>query len=374
MRNVLEAFAELPDPRREPPNKLHKLIDIVVIALCATLANCETWEGMADYGIGKEAFLRRFFELPHGIPSHDTFNRVFSRLAPAAWQHCLMNWMLSMSQLREEKLLCIDGKMLRGSRASGTGKREPKQTALSRVSAWAGENELVLRQLAFEKGCEEGAIEALLGLLDVEGASLSIDAAGTQRAIADSIVAKGGDYVLSLKANQGKVFDDANWLFEYQLGEALLTDKAESFDVAHGREETRSCWLIKNLDYRDLHHWPHLKAVIVVESQVLRQGKYSSQRPFFLTSHDVSAQQAMERVRQHWSIENQQHYPLDSLVHEDASRTRRGFAAQNLATLRRLALTLLNLDDTPISKRRKRLKALLDDDYLLKLLGLYGIC
>lgn len=375
VKNVLEAFADLPDPRREHPNKLHKLIDIVVIALCAMLAKCETWEEIGDYGVAKETFFRRFLDLPNGIPSHDTFNRVFSRLAPGAWQDCFMKWMLSMSQLSQEKLLCVDGKMLRGSKASGTGKREPKQTALSMVTAWASENELVLTQLAFEKGCETSAMKDLLELLDLEGASVSMDAGGCHRAIAQSIVDKGGDYVLGLKANQGKLFDDVRWLFEDQLKEARLTDPAQSFDVAHGREETRTCWLLQNLDYLDQHHWPHLNAVIVVESQVLRQGRQSSQRRFFLSSHKYTAEQALKRVRGHWSTENQQHYPLDVLFHEDASRTRKGFAAQNLATLRRLALNLLNLDThTLISKRRKRLKALLDDDYMLSLLGLHGAC
>ena len=375
VKNVLEAFADLPDPRREHPNKLHKVIDIVVVALCAVLAKCETWEEIADYGLEKEAFLRRFLELPHGIPSHDTINRVFSRLAPSAWQGCFRSWMLSMSHLSEEKLLCVDGKMLCGSKASGTGKREPGQTALSMVSAWASENELVIAQLAFEKGHETGALKELLELLDLEGASVSMDAAGAHQDIAQSIIDKGGDYVLGLKANQGNLFDDVTWLFDYHLKEAIPMAKAESFDVAHGREETRTCWLTQNLDYLDQHHWPQLRAVIVVESHTVRQGKQQSQRRFFLSSHNYTAEQAMKRVRSHWSIENQQHYPLDVLFHEDASRTRRGFAAQNLATLRRLALNLLNLDThTEISKRRKRLRALLDDDYLLSLLGLHGAC
>ena len=375
VKNVLEAFADLPDPRREHPNKLHKLIDIVVIALCAMLAKCETWEEISDYGVEKEAFFKRFLALPNGVPSHDTFNRVFSRVAPSAWQSCFMAWMLSMSQLSEEKLLCIDGKMLRGSKASGTGKREPKQTALSMVTAWASENELVLNQLAFEKGCETSAMKDLLELLDLEGASVSMDAGGCHPDIAQSIVDKGGDYVLGLKANQGKLFEDVKWLFDYSIKEAMPMDKAESFDVAHGREETRTCWLIQHLTYLDPHPWPHLKSVIVIGTQVLRQGKLSSQRRFFLSSRAYTAEQALARVRGHWSTENQQHYPLDVLFHEDASRTRRGFAAQNLATLRRLALNLLNLDaQTKISKRRKRLKALLDDDYMLSLLGLHGTC
>lgn len=377
--NILEAFAELPDPRKEHPVKLHKLIDIVVIAVCAVIAKAETWEEIADYGELKEDFLRQFLALPHGIPSHDTFNRVFSRLDPAAWQTCFMKWMRSVSQLSEDKLVSVDGKVLRGSKAKGEGKREEKQAALSLISAWAGENEMVLAQLALEEHANElSLIPELLGLLDLEGASVSIDAAGCHKEVATQIIEQGGDYVLSLKANQGQLFDEVNWLFEYQLSEAVVMDTSETFDVAHGRQEARTCWLMNDLSYlegavRNLSDWQKLQAIIVIENQVLRQGKLSTQRRFFLTSHTFSAKQALARVRQHWSIENQQHYPLDLLFREDASRTRKGFAAQNLAALRRLALNLLNLDtQTPISKRRKRFKALLDDRYLLNLLGLSG--
>lgn len=377
--NILEAFVDLPDPRREHPRKLHKLIDIVVIAVCAVIAKSDTWEEIADYGVMKEDFLKRFLALPNGIPSHDTFNRVFSQLDPVAWQTCFMSWMRSISQVSEEKLISIDGKVLRGSKSKGGGKREAKQAALSVVSAWASENELVLAQLALEdNGNELSVIPELLNLIELEGASVSIDAAGCYKEVAEQIVDQGADYVLALKANHGQLFDEVNWLFSYHLEEAVPMSKAETFDVAHGRQEERTCWLIKDFSYLEqakcgLADWKQLASVIVVDTQVTREGKQTNSRRFFLTSHEYPASQALERVRKHWSIENQQHYPLDVLFNEDASRTRRGFAAQNLANLRRLALNLLNLDiQTSLSKRRKRLKALLDDDYLLLLLGLEG--
>jgi len=377
VKNVLEAFADLVDPRREHPQTLHKLEDIVVIALCAVIAKCETWEEIADYGVFKKDVLKKYLELPNGIPSHDTFNRVFSLISPIAWQKCFMQWMTSMSQLSKDKLISIDGKMLRGSKASGTGKVATEQAALSIVSAWASENQLVLAQIALEDaGHELSVIPDLLELLDLAGASVSIDAAGCHKEIAEQIIEQGGDYLLSLKGNQGKLYDSAKWLFDYNLSESIPMDSTQTFDVAHGREETRTCWLIKDFDYLqqaqcDLHKWIHLNAIIVVQSEVLRQGKLTTQKRFFLTSHSFSAEQALSRVRKHWSIENQQHYPLDVLFHEDASRTRKGFAPQNLALLRRLALNILNLDlDSKLSKRRKRLKAAHDDDYLLQLLGL----
>lgn len=377
--NILEAFAELPDPRREHPLTLHKLIDIVVIAVCATIAKSDTWEEIADYGVMKEGFLRQFLELAYGIPSHDTFTRVFARLDPQAWQTCFMRWMRSVSQVSEDKLISIDGKVLRGSKSKGQGKCEAEQAALTMVSAWASENELVLAQLALEdNGHELSIIPELLNLPELEGASVSIDAAGCHKEIAEQIVGQGADYVLALKANHGQLFDEANWLFDYHRKEAVPMDKAETFDVAHGREETRTCWLLSDLSYLGgadcgLRDWSQLNAIIVLDSKVLRQAKESYKRRFFLTSHDFSASDALTRVRKHWSIENQQHYPLDVLFREDAARTRKGFAAQNLASLRRLALNLLNLEDAFTgSKRRKRLKALLDDNYLLKLLGLSG--
>lgn len=364
---LLEVFAELPDPRRDHPNKLHKLIDIVVIALCAVISKCESWVEIADYGLEKEAFLRDFLELPNGIPSHDTFNRVFAKLCPEAWQSCFMRWMTELSQDTQGKLISLDGKMLRGSRASGKGKQELAQSALGMVSAWANENELILGHLAFDKGHEPQAIYELLGLLDLAGASVSIDAAGCHPETAQLIVDQGADYLLSLKANQGKLFEDANWLFEQQR-DTLCS--FESFDVAHGREETRQVWVMPELSYLEAQAWSGLQSLIVVESDTSRQGKTTTNRRFFLSSQLFTPQAALSRVRAHWSIENQQHYPLDLIWREDSSRTRTGFAAQNLAGLRRFALNLLNLDDSGLSRRRKRLKALLDDNYLLKLLGL----
>lgn len=252
--NILEAFAELPDPRSEHPAKLHKLIDIVVIAVCAVIAKAETWEEIADYGELKGDFLRQFLELPHGVPSHNTFNQVFSQLDSLAWQTCFMSWMRSASQLSEDKLIGIvraaprrDGKVLRGSKSKGQGKREEVKAALSQVSACAGENELVLAQLALGENANElSLIPELMGLLDLAGASVSIDAAGCHKEVAEQIVEQGGVHVLSLKANQKLLFDEVNWLSEYQLAEAARMDKCETFDVAHGRQETRTCCLMDN--------------------------------------------------------------------------------------------------------------------------------
>jgi predicted transposase YbfD/YdcC len=380
VKNIVEAFADLPDPRWEHPNKLHQLIDIVVIALCGTLAKCEGWEEIEDYGKEKEDFFKRFLALPNGIPSHDTFNRLFSKLSPVAWQSCFIKWMQGMSQLSAEKLVAIDGKTLRGSKSSGTGKHEEAQVALELVTAWLSENELVLAQLAVPQGSNEIAvIPDLLELLDLQGATVTIDAIGCHKEIADTIIKQGGHYLLSLKRNHKTLFQAVADLFEDNLSQAVRMDKADTFDVAHGRQETRTCWVIQNFQHLqhfklaecNLAAWTHLESLILVESQTQRQGKTMTEKRFFLSSLLCSARDALTKVRQHWSIENQQHYPLDVVFHEDASRNRKGFLAHNVAALRRLALNLLNLDITPkLSKRRKRLKALLDEDYLLSLLGI----
>ncbi|MGL4609414.1 MAG: ISAs1 family transposase [Trueperaceae bacterium] len=375
--SIIEHFKELPDPRRNQHLVLHKVIDIIVIALCATLAQQDTWEEIADYAEMKVDFLKQFLDLPHGIPSHDTIRRVFSLIDPVAWQVCFAAWMRAMGKLSRTKLVAIDGKTLRGSKATGTGKREKELAALELVTAWASENELVLAQLAVKDGSNDITIlPELLALLDLDGTTVTIDAIGIQKDVAEQIILQGGDYLLALKSNHGKIYDEATWLFSYNLEQHVPMAHAETFDVKHGRQETRTCYLMKDFSYLqttdcNLTAWKNLAAIVVVESTTLRQDKEQTARRFFLTSLREDAATLLERVRKHWSIENQQHYPLDVTFNEDKNRTRKGVAAQNLAALRRLALNLLSLDDDKKrSKRRKRLKALLDDSYLLHLLGI----
>jgi predicted transposase YbfD/YdcC len=235
----------------------------------------------------------------------------------------------------------------------------------------------VLAHLAVkDKSNEITILPELLELLDLEGATVTLDAMGTQRDVAEQIIKQGGDYLLGLKANHGKIYDEATWLFNYNLEQQVAMAQTETFDVKQGRQETRKCWLINDFSYLhstdcNLKAWKNLAALVIVESTTLHQGKAHKDRRFFLTSLHEEAQTLLDRVRKHWSIENQQPYPLDVTFHEDRNRTRKGFAAQNLAALRRLALNLLNLDDDrKRSKRRKRLKALLDDAYLLQFLGI----
>ena len=383
--NIIEHFSTLKDPRRDHPSKHHKLIDIIVITLCAILAKSETWQEIADYAEEKHAFLKQFLELPNGIPSHDTINRTFSLIAPTLWQQHFASWMQTQTVESAEKIshIQIDGKVLRGTRSTGTGKRakQAKEPAVEIVSAWSSEQQLVLGHVTVASSSNEiKAVPELLKLLDLEGAIVSLDAMGCQKETTDLIVQQSGTYLVALKGNQGLLHQAAKDLFEDTLNDKKSVypnpDRISSFDVAHGREEERVCYVLKDLSQLILadcsvESWRDLRCLIVLETRTARQGKESFERRYYLSSGDWAAGEALARVRGHWSIENQQHYVLDVVFREDASRSRRGFAASNLALIRRLALNLLNLDTTlQRSKRRKRLKALLNDRYLLSLLGL----
>ena len=349
------------------------------------IAKCETWEEIADYAVARYQFFKQFLELTNGVPSHDTINRTFSRINPILWQQYFVSWMKLQTpeSLEKIKQIQIDGKVLRGTRSTGTGKslNQPKEPAVEIVSAWSSEHQLVLGHVTVEKTSNEiKAVPMLLKQLDLEGTLVSLDAMGCQKGTTDLIIEGGGDYLVALKGNQGTLHQAAIDLFEDVLKDISGTrekpEQYSSFDVGHGREEERSCYVFKDLKQLELadcqvESWRNLKCLVVVEAKTIRQGKDSFERRYFLSSKDWTAQLALESVRGHWSIENQQHYVLDVVFGEDSSRTRQGFAAENLGLIRRLALNLLNLDvGLNISKRRKRLKALLDDGYLLSLLGL----
>jgi predicted transposase YbfD/YdcC len=385
IQSLIKHYADFPDPRRDHPSKLHKLIDIIVIALCAMLAKCDTWDEIAEYAEQKQDFLGTFLELSNGIPSHDTLARTFSMLDPNLWTNYFFRWMHQQTQASQSKIqqIQIDGKTLRGSKSTGTGKnKNAKREPVEIVSAWASELQLVIAEVTVQVGSNEiKAVPALLEQLELEGTVVSLDAMGAQKETLDQIRAGGADYLVALKGNQGRLHQAARDLFadvQSDAGKTRVVPSAyDTFDVAHGREETRVCYVLKDLSQLELadcgvERWIGLRSLIVVEATRVNKGKESFERRYFLSSADWDARTALNQVRNHWSIENQQHYVLDLVFHEDASRTRRGFAAENLAVLRRLALNLLNLNPSGrSSKRLKRLKALLDDDYLLELLGLH---
>ena len=365
---ITEYFAELTDPRVER-TKRHLLLDILVIALCAVICGAEGWVDLEAYGKAKEAWLRQFLVLPHGIPSHDTFARVLARLDPEELQACFLRWIRAVSELSAGEVVAIDGKTLRRSfdQASGKG-------AITMVSAWATANRLVLgQQKVDEKSNEITAIPALLELLAVEGCIVTIDAMGCQRVIAQRLSDKGADYVLALKGNQGTLHEEVDgffrWAHRRQFAE-VPHSTYETLEQQHGRLEERRYWLVSDIAWLlPTAKWPGLRSIGMVEATRTVGEKTTVEQRYYLTSLAGDAQQFGQAVRGHWGIENGLHWVLDVAFHEDESRVRREYAAENFAVLRHLALSLLRQEQSCRNGIKvKRLKAGWDDTYLTKVL------
>jgi predicted transposase YbfD/YdcC len=366
--SILTHFGGLEDPR-DMRGKEHLLIDIITIALCAVISGAEGWEDIAEYGRAKQEWLSTFLELPNGIPCADTFGRVFARLDPEQMQSCFVSWVNAISNLLETEVVAIDGKTLRHSDHKGCGK-----AAIHMVSAWASANRLVLGQRKVDdKSNEITAIPALLNVLEIAGCIVTIDAMGCQRDIASAIIARGADYVLALKGNQGSLFEDVQWLFQSAQASGFADvahSIAQSVDKGHGRIEIRRCWTLSELDYlTQLPLWSGLQTVVMVQSEQHCHGQITTENRFFISSLPSQASLLLHAVRTHWSIENSLHWVLDVSFRQDACRIRRDFAPHNMALLRHLALNLLSQDSS--SKRgiaAKRKKAAWDQSYLIKLL------
>lgn len=370
-------FAELVDPRVER-TKCHKLLDIVVIAILGVICGAEGWTHLEEFGEARLAWLQSFLELPNGIPSHDTFGRVFARLDPAQFARCFASWMQAVQQATQGEVIAIDGKCLRRSFDGVAGK-----AALHMVSAWATANHLVLGQQSVDsKSNEITAIPVLLEQLAVHGCIVTVDAMGCQKEIASQIVAQGGDYVLALKENQPHLYEDVVSLFTWADNvayEGIAHELAETTNAAHGRIEVRCCWTISDPQclamIADRAQWANLRTVIRVQARRTQGTQTSEETRYYISSLPASvehlAQRALESVRSHWDIENGLHWILDVVFHEDDSRIRTGHAAENFAWLRRMALTLLrNETSQRKSVRAKRLRAGWDTDYLLKVLAI----
>jgi predicted transposase YbfD/YdcC len=370
-------FRKLQDPRMDR-SKLHPLINVITIAICGVICRCEDWQQIALFGEKRIDWFAKFLSLPHGIPSHDTFERVFDRLDPKAFQRCFLDWTNVLCERLGFKHIAIDGKTLRGSgTSSGTSSGTGKLKALHLVSAWATENHLSLGQVACaEKSNEITAIPELLEILCVEGALVTIDAMGCQKEIAAAIRAKKGDYLLTVKDNQPTLKADIESSFECGLStdfEGLDFDQIQTQDVGHGRKETRTYTIIKNpqtLTQKD--QWKDLTVIGMCLCE--RVEGYSEANPkgfresaeirYFIGSRDADAKTYARGLRGHWGIENNLHWQLDVTFAEDASRVSRRNGAENLALLRKLALGLLKRHPAKLSIACKALAATLDDDFL----------
>lgn len=360
-------FAGVPDFRLNRCKK-HDLVDILVIALLGIVSGADDFEEIEAYGKRKEPFLRTFLALANGIPSHDTFNRVFKFLDKKAFGECLYAWsreLLSFLAVNRPQLN-LDGKVLRATAKAGS-----KKSGICIVSAWLAEQQLVLGQETVSaKSNEKTAIPALIKSLDLQGALVSCDAAGCQISNATLIVEKQGDYLLAIKKNQKQAYEQlSDWLEERK--QALPVN--EWIDFGSGRIEKRRCFVESKLQLLDgLANWPGLKSVVMVESHRQKEGKTTVETRFYLSSLEATPAEFNRLVRNHWSIENRLHWKLDVVFREDMSRTRKGNAAENMATARKIALQLLAQVQDKQSMKNRRKMAGWDDDYLLDILkGLF---
>ena len=367
MLSIMEHFGKISDPRIDR-KKLHSLHDIFFITIAAVICGADDWDDIADWGNIKLEWLKTKLELPNGIPSHDTFNRVFSLLDPEELQQCFTNWVQSIASITEGQVISLDGKRLCNSGENG------EKSIIHMVSAWSNANTMVLGQKKVnDKSNEITAIPALLDVLSIEGCMVTIDAMGCQRTIAEKIIEKKADYILAVKDNQKFLHDD--------LKEAFGTSKEIQQDIqqniGHGRIEKRTCKVIKDINWVcNNEEWKNLATLICVESERIFKatGVTEKHTRYYISSKTADAQLFNGAIREHWGIENKLHWSLDMSFGEDNSSKRAGHAAENFSFISKIALNLLKQYDDHKGKKKKsiktkRKKAGWDDDYLAVILS-----
>lgn len=363
-------FTTLTDPRIER-SKEHLLIDIVAIAILAVVSGAEGWVGIEVYGQAKYEWLKGFLELPNGIPSHDTFSRVFARIDPKQFQDCFLSWVNSITQKLELNVIAIDGKTMKQSYD-----RNQSQKALHIVSAWSSSHQLVLGQKKVNnKSNEITAIPALLELLEIEGSIITIDALGCQKEIASLIIKKKGDYILALKGNQKLLYQGVKSWFELAQKEEFKGRGYSYYqqeERGHHRIEKRQIWTVDISELPSLHNqslWTGLKTIVMIVSERQLWNKTTKEVRFYLSSLASNAEKIASAIRSHWGIENSLHWTLDVTFSEDKSRIRKAHSPENFALLRRLAINLLKQEKTfKGSLKMKRYLAGMDNNYLVQIL------
>ena len=367
---LLRLFRDMPDPRMVGKVS-HKLHDILVITVCGVICGLEHWTEIEDFGKAHEPWFRTFLDLPNGIPSHDTFGKVLAALDPDAFERRIQLWIHALlGSHTQGKHIALDGKTLRRSFDHASGK-----AAIHMINAYVHENHAVFGQLKVDgKSNEITAIPSLLEMLQLQDATVTIDAMGCQREIARKIIDRKGHYVLALKGNQGALQEDVQLFMEDRIARQATDhgDYCETTEKSHGRIEIRRCWTCGQMDWlRQRHAWPGLASVAVVESTRIIHGTTSTERRCFISSHSGrEAQKLAVLIRNHWRVENQLHWTLDVSFNEDQCRVRIANAAENLARIRRISLILLKQDKScKLGIKSKRAKAGYDRNYLLTLLG-----
>jgi len=363
--SLLMHFAPLEDPRIER-NKLHALSDIMLLTVCAVVSGADGWEAIEEFGREKLEWLRRFAPFKNGVPSHDCIANVVARLSPKGFQECFRTWTQAVAKATGGEVIAVDGKTARGSRD-----RKRSRQPLPRVSAWASANRLVLGQEATEeKSNEITAIPKLLELLDLKGCLVTIDAMGCQRAIAEQIVAQGGDYVLGLKGNQSNLQEAVEEFFAVARKAAFAHvrhDYAEELDKDHGRLEVRRYWITENLcTLPDTDRWVGLRSIGMVERTTVTGETQTVEQRYFINSIRADAQRFAHGVRGHWGIENRLHWRLDVVFGDDASRIRKGNAPAIMTSIRHLCMNLFDQEPSSLSLAKKRRKAAWNDDFRAK--------
>lgn len=364
--SIKKHFAKLRDPRVRGRTQ-HRLIDIMVMAICAVIGNCDDWPDIALFAQKRQSWFKRFLALPNGVPSHDTFERVFALLDPRAFERCCLAWLRAAADRIGVGHIAIDGKTLCGSASAKLG-------PLHLVSAWATQANLSLGQVAVDRKSNEiTAIPQLLELLDLKGALVTIDAIGCQKEIARHIVAAGADYVLTVKANQEHLLEDIQTTVEKALDGELPAQVVEEYTTTergHGRQEQRSYLVIHDLNgIRDRAAWKNLTSVGMCCHERTVNGKTTMEARYFIGSRKMKARKYAGALRHHWGIENNLHWQLDISFREDESRIQDRHTAENFALMRKMALCLLKQHPRKDSIARKRKAAALDPDFLAETLA-----